>query len=326
MSYFSTDREVLETAMRWLGEGRNPALVTVARTWGSSPRMPGALMLLREDGHYCGSVSGGCVDEDLRMRYREGQLGDGLPTLVDYGVDNEAAARLGLPCGGRLELLVERLDSAAPLERLLEGMRSGRLIKRRVCLETGEASLHEAAAGETFRYGEGYLAKVFGPSWRLLLIGDGQLARYVAELALMLDYRVIICDPRDDYDATGLPDGVERIYRMPDDAVAAHATHSRCAVVALSHDPGLDDLALIEALRSAAFYIGALGSRRNSELRRRRLAEMGMDEPELWRLHAPAGLPIGSHSPPEIALSILAEITAQRHQAAQADREPASAA
>ena len=318
MPHYGTDREVLETAVRWLGEGRHVALVTVARTWGSSPRPAGALMLMDDHGACNGSVSGGCVEEDLLMRYREHQFGDAFPTVIDYGIDREEATRLGLPCGGRLELLIEQLDSAAPLERLLESIRVGELVTRRVCLATGEVSLHAAAPADEFNYGSDYLAKVFGPRWQLLLIGDGHLARYVAQLALMLDYRVIICDPRDDYEAGEVMEGVERVYLMPDAAVEAYVTHPRCAVVAVTHDPKLDDMALLDALGSKAFYVGALGSRRNSDLRRERLQTLGLTSEQLQRLHAPVGLPIGSHSPPEIAVSILAEITALRHQAGPA--------
>ncbi len=319
MPRYSTDREVLETAVRWLGRGRRVALVTVARTWGSSPRPVGALMLMGDDGTCNGSVSGGCVEEDLLMRYRDHQLGDTFPTVIDYGIDREEATRLGLPCGGRLELLIEQLDSAAPLERLLDRIRAGQLVTRRVCLATGEVSLHAAAPADEFDYTSDYLAKVFGPRWQLLLIGDGHLARYVAQLALMLDYRVIICDPRDDYEADEVMDAVERVHMMPDEAVEAYATHPRCAVVAVTHDPKLDDMALLDALKSPAFYIGALGSRRNSEQRRERLKTLGITDQQLQRLHAPVGLPIGSHSPPEIAVSILAEITALRHQAGKGD-------
>ena len=317
MPYYSSDREVLETAVRWLGEGRRLALVTVARTWGSSPRPVGAMMLMRDDGACSGSVSGGCVEEDLLMRYREHQLGASFPTVIDYGVNREEATRLGLPCGGRLELLVEQLDSSAPLERLLGKIRAGQLVTRRVCLATGEASLHAAESTDVFDYSSGYLAKVFGPRWQLLLIGDGHLARCVAQLALTLDYSVIICDPREDYEPDHALEGVERVHMMPDDAVVAYAVHPRSAVVALTHDPRLDDMALLDALQSPAFYVGALGSRRNSELRRERLQGVGLTAQQLERLHAPVGLPIGSRSPPEIAVSIMAEITALRHRVAQ---------
>jgi xanthine dehydrogenase accessory factor len=316
---YSTDSEVLETAVNWLDEGRCVALVTVVKTWGSSPRPAGALMLMATDGAFVGSVSGGCVEEDLVMRYRAGQLGDEYPTLIDYGVDRMQATRLGLPCGGRLEVLVEQLDSAAPLRQLLDNIRSGQLVARRVCLNTGEVSLQaESDSADEFVYQADTLSKVFGPRWQLLLIGDGQLARYVTQLALMLDYRVIICDPRDTPAAEPLPKGVERTGVMPDEAVQTCVKHARSAVIALTHDPKLDDMALFEALNSQAFYVGAIGSRLNSERRRERLQTLGLAPTQLQHLHAPVGLPIGSHSAPEIALSIMAEITALRNRAAQA--------
>jgi xanthine dehydrogenase accessory factor len=313
---YSTDREVLETAVHWLGESRRVALVTVAKTWGSSPRPAGALMLMRADGSCFGSVSGGCVEEDLSMRFRTGQLGDEFPTLIDYGIDRATSTRLGLPCGGRLELLVEQLDSAAPFQQLLDRIRSGQLMARRVCLRTGEVSLHTVTdAADEFSYQGDTLTKVFGPRWRLLLIGDGQLTGYVTQLALMLDYRVIICDPRATAVPETSPDGVERVRMMPDEAVQVYVNHPRSAVVALTHDPKLDDMALFDALQSAAFYVGAIGSKLNSERRRERLQALGLTAAQLQCLHAPVGLPIASHTPPEIALSIMAEMTALRNRA-----------
>lgn len=313
MPVYSTDREILHTALDWLAQGYRPALVTVARTWGSSPRPVGSLMLMREDGVYSGSVSGGCVEEDLLARYRDGQLSEAFPTCVDYGVNRAQARRLGLPCGGRLELLIERLDNPAPLNTLLNKLKANELVLRRVCLTTGEVSLHRATAGDDFEYTEQALKKVFGPRWRLLLIGAGHLSRYVAHIALMLDYQVIVCDPRDDYQQEEAVDGVERVRSMPDEAVQAYANHPRSVVVALTHDPRLDDMALMDALTSPAFYVGAIGSRKNSEQRRERLKALGISAQQLKRLHAPVGLPIGSHSPPEIAVSIMAEITALRN-------------
>lgn len=312
---YSTDREVLDTAIRWLEAGQRPLLVTVAKTWGSSPRPPGALMLMAADGRQFGSVSGGCVEADLVSRYRDGQLGDRFPTLIDYGVDHAQASRLGLPCGGRLELLVEQLDNAAPLRHILERTGAGQLVTRRVCLATGEVSLHTPIdAADAFSYQADVLSKLFGPRWRLLLIGDGELARYVTQLALTLDYHVIICDPRELPPAAPLPEGVDRVHTMPDEAVQAWVTHARSVVVALTHDPILDDMALLDALDSPAFYVGAIGSRLNSARRRERLQALGLTDAQVQRLHAPVGLPIGSHAPPEIALSIMAEITALRNR------------
>jgi xanthine dehydrogenase accessory factor len=325
MSLNGTDREILETALNWLETGHRPALVTVARTWGSSPRPVGSLMLMRDDGAYCGSVSGGCVEEDLVARYRDAQLGDALPTLVDYGINQAQATRLGLPCGGRLELLVERLDSPHPLRMLLDRTRANALMARRVCLNTGEVSLHPASAGDEFCYAEGYLSKVFGPHWQLLLIGAGHLSRYVAQIALMLDYRVMVCDPRDSYEPDNLEEYVERLDCMPDEAVQRCAGNPRCVVLALTHDPKLDDMALLDALQSAAFYVGAIGSKQNSDSRRKRLRTLGVTVEQLQRLHAPVGLPIGSRSPPEIAVSIMAEITALRNAATQLARDAVTA-
>jgi len=317
MPLYSTDREVLETAVHWLEQGRRPALVTVAKTWGSSPRPVGSLMLMREDGVHSGSVSGGCVEEDIVARYRDRQLAEVFPTRVDYGIDRAEATRFGLPCGGRLELVVERLDSAAPLRLLLERIRRNELVARRVCLSTGEVSLHAADPGVEFDYTDDSLNKVFGPRWQLLLIGAGHLSQYVAQMATMLDYHVIVCDPRDGYAEDDLAAGAERVRCMPDEAVVRYACHPRSVVLALTHDPKLDDMALLDALNSPAFYVGAIGSRVNSDRRRERLRSLGITARQLARLHAPVGLPIGSRSPPEIAVSILAEITALRHRVKQ---------
>jgi len=321
MPLYSTDREVIETAISWLETGHRPALVTVARTWGSSPRPAGSLMLMRNDGVYTGSVSGGCVEDDLVAHYRDRQIGDVFPTLVDYGINQADAARLGLPCGGRLELLVERLDSPAQLHMLLERIKTNALMTRRVCLNTGEISLHPASAGDEFCYADGFLSKVFGPRWQLLLIGAGHLSHYVAQIALMLDYRVMVCDPRESYEQHDIDAGVERLNCMPDEAVQACSGNPRCVVLALTHDPRLDDMALLDALQSPAFYVGAIGSRQNSDRRRERLGTLGVSTEQLQRLHAPVGLPIGSRSPPEIAVSIMAEITALRNRARQLARD-----
>jgi xanthine dehydrogenase accessory factor len=283
-------------------------------------------MLVRDDGSSCGSVSGGCVEEDLVARYLDGQLQAGLPVLVDYGVDRAQASRLGLPCGGRLELLIEQPDSAAQFQVLLDKIKSHQLIRRRVCLNTGEVSLHPAAPGDGLTYDASYVNKVFGPDWLMLIIGANHLSQYVAQLALMLDYRVLVCDPREGCEQYGAIDGVEHVRSMPDDTVREYVVHPRSVVIALTHDPKLDDMALLEALTSQAFYVGAIGSRLNSDKRRERLKTLGLSSQQLQQLHAPVGLPIGSHSPPEIAVSILAEITALRHKASQTLKGKASAA
>lgn len=308
-----SDTEVLTTGCRWLRTGQRVALATVIRTWGSSPRPPGSLLAMSASGALVGSVSGGCVEEDLLGRFRTGELAEPFPTLVDFGIDRAEAGRLGLPCGGRLELLVEELPAAEPVEALLTGLRAGGLVARRVCLNTGEVSLHPGEGRPELEVSGHAVVKVFGPAWHLLLVGDGQLARLLATMARLLDYGVTICDPRESFaDPFPLPE-VTYSRLPPDEAVLALANQPRTAVVTLAHDPKQDDLALLEALASRAFYVGALGSRRTAAARRERLAQMGLTQAQIARLRGPAGLPIGSKRPAEIALSILAEITAARN-------------
>lgn len=314
-----SDREILKHAIDWLGAGQRVALVTVGKTWGSSPRPAGSLMLIRGDGVHAGSVSGGCVEEDLVRRFRDRELSE-FPTRIDYGVDRQQALRFGLPCGGRLELVVEELDSPAPVQALLERIQQGELVKRRVCLRTGEVSLHAAHGAQEFLYNDDLVSKVFGPSWQILIIGAGHLSQYVAEMAQMLNYRIIVCDPRDEYVTSWNVSNVEFIRIMPDDAVQQLVQHPRSIVLTLTHDPKLDDMALMRALTLDLFYVGAIGSQRNNQLRCERLLKLGVTPKQLEKLHAPVGLPIGSHTPPEIAVSILAEITAERHHAVRVAR------
>ena len=313
MQHYGTDQQVLHTAYEWLQHGHEVALVTVLKTWGSSPRPPGSLMVMRRDKVLSGSVSGGCVEEDLLQRYHDQQLSDSYPTLVNYGVNRDDATRFGLPCGGRLELLIEQPGDTEQLQQLLESLQQQRLMARHVDLRTGKVSLEEARAEQDFMYTNIYVRKIFGPQWNMLLIGAGHLSQYVSQIALMLGYRVIICDPRDEYAKNWQVEGTELTTLMPDDAVQRYTRQARSIVVALTHDPKLDDMALLDALQSPAFYVGAIGSQRNCDLRRHRLKELGITSSQLQRLHAPVGLTIGSHTPPEIAVSILAEITQQRN-------------
>ena len=314
MHALADDAVVLGAAVDWLHRGRRVALVTVLHTWGSSPRPPGSLLVMSDARETVGSVSGGCVEDTLVARYHDGELALPGPTLVDFGVDREDAARMGLPCGGRLELLIEELDDATPLEELLASIHAGEVIARQVNLDTGRVTVVPAEPGVDFRVSGDAVVKTFGPAWQLMLIGDGQLARHLASMARQLDYRVVICDPRDQAGALEPLEGVAYTSAMPDDAVRALAERAgRTAVLALAHDPRLDDLGLIAALESEAFYIGALGSRRSARARLQRLASLGFSDRQLARIHGPAGLYIGSKRPAEIALSMLAEITAARN-------------
>jgi xanthine dehydrogenase accessory factor len=313
MNQYGGDYDVMLKAREWLGDGHEVLLVTVLKTWGSSPRPVGSVMILSNQGIIHGSVSGGCVEEDLLQRYLDQQLSTTFPTQVDYGVNREEATRFGLPCGGRLELLIEQISDAFALQQLLDAIQKKQLITRQVDLESGKVSLQSASTQQRFEYYSRTVRKVFGVQWTLLLIGAGHLSHYVSQMALMLDYRVIICDPRQEYVQNWQVEGTELISLMPDEAVQQYAQSARSIVVALTHDPKLDDMALLDALTSTAFYVGAIGSQRNCAARRDRLRQMNLTSAQINRLHAPTGLPIGSHTPAEIAVSIMAEITQQRN-------------
>ena len=307
----SADLAVLEAALTWLDQGRRVALATVVGTFGSAPRPVGALLALSDDGRLEGSVSGGCIEADLLERVRSDF--PQRPGLVRYGVSADEARRFGLPCGGSLDLVLEPLAGRQTLAALVEAIAGRRLLTRSLDLETGEARLEEGGGEPDCRFDGRVLTRVFGPRWRLLMVGAGQIARYLADLARSLDYQVLLCDPREEYARSWVDAGVEWRPGMPDDVVRVLAPDARTVVVALTHDPKLDDLALLEALTSDAFYVGALGAKANQAKRRERLLGLDLSPVQVDRLHGPVGLHLGGKTPPEIALAILAEVTALRH-------------
>lgn len=306
------DLSVLRTAAGWRAEARGVVLGTITRTWGSAPRPVGSLVAVRDDGQIAGSVSGGCIEDDLIDRLHR----DGLPAapqLVSYGVGAEEARRFGLPCGGTMELVLEPLADPAPLDALLARLAAGELVERRLDMDSGRATLAAAHPEQGLAYDGRTLTSVFGPRYRLLLIGAGQLSESLARIALGLDFAVTVCDPREEYHEEWRVPGTTLTRDMPDDVVIAMRPDARTAVIALTHDPKLDDLALMEALRSPAFYVAALGSRRNNAARRERLREFDLSEAQVAALRGPAGLYIGSRTPAEIAVSIAAELVAVKN-------------
>lgn len=316
----SIDLLVLRTARDWLAGGERVLLATVARTWGSSPRPVGSMMALRNDGRVVGSVSGGCIEDDLIHRYTtaHGGLGlkDGAPEVVRYGVSADDAHRFGLPCGGTLELVLEFSPRWQSLGEVLAQLDAGQLVRRRLALASGQVTHETTLTPEQFSFDGQQMINTLGPGYRMLMIGAGALAEYLATMALFNGFKVAVCDPRPEYIEAWAVDGVKRIVGMPDDVVRAFAVDLRTCIIALSHDPKLDDLALLEALHSPAFYIGAIGSRRNSQLRRERLIEhFGETEASLEHLHGPIGIYIGSKTPAEIAVSVMAEILAAKNGA-----------
>jgi len=307
------DVEVLRSAIDWLDRGHRATLGTVVRTWGSAPRPPGSLMVIRDDGQVAGSLSGGCIEDDLIARVARGEIGTQLPLVTTYGATAEEAQRFGLPCGGTVQVVLEPLSARSQLRELLAAIEGHRLVARRLDLRTGVVQLGDARDGDALLFDGAVLTTVHGPRLRLLIIGGGQLSRYLAAMAVMLDYRVTVCEPREEYhEGWRAVPGVTLSRAMPDDLVLAMALDANSAVVALTHDPKLDDLALMEALRTPAFYVGALGSRRNNQARRERLLQFEVSRDESARLHGPVGLRLGGLTPPEIAVAIIAEMTAVR--------------
>lgn len=309
----SVDLEVIKRSAEWLDAGRRVLLVTVVKTWGSSPRPEGAMLAVRDDGLVVGSVSGGCIEDDIVYRMRRDGMSTTRAEAVTYGVTADQARQFGLPCGGSIELVLEPLTQESGMHALLREVEQGHLVTRSLDLASGRATLHAALATDALVFDGATLATVHGPRYRVLVIGASQLSKYLAQIAVGLDYQVTICDPRDEYTDTWDIPGVTLVRTMPDDTVKAMNIDERCAVVALTHDPKLDDLALMEALKSPAFYVGALGSRANNAKRRERLLEFDVTPDEVARLHGPIGLYIGSRTPPEIAVSIMAEVTAVKN-------------
>ena len=306
----SVDLQVLKSAREWVKAGHRVVLATVVKTWGSAPRPIGALTAIRDDGMVEGSVSGGCVEDDMIARVRERRLAQDKPETTVYGVSAEQAQRFGLPCGGTLELVLEPLTAESGLNELLARVERHELVKRRLDMKTGQAEITAGKWSDQLAFDGCALISIHGPHWRLLIIGAGQLSKYLAQMAQALDYHVTVCDPREEYADTWDVPGVTLVRTMPDDTVIAMNLDAHSAVVTLTHDPKLDDLALLEALKSPAFFIGAIGSKKNNEARRRRLADFDLSQEEIARLHGPVGLSIGSKTPPEIAVAILAQMTA----------------
>ena len=309
----SIDLEVLKQCRQWVAAGQPCQLVTVIKTWGSSPRPEGATLAICADGQVVGSVSGGCIEDDLIARVRAEGITRTLPEIVTYGITADEAHRFGLPCGGTIELAIEPLTPRSLIAELLDRLDAREPVMRRLDLGTGDVTLGTATPSMRQQVSALALTTMHGPRWRLLIIGAGQLSRFLAQIAIGMDYRVTVCDPREEYRNGWQVEGVELVHAMPDDVVIAMQLDTRSAVVALTHDPKLDDMALMEALKSDAFYVGAIGSRSNNSKRRERLLQLDLTAAQIARLHGPIGLYIGSKTPAEIAISILAELTAVKN-------------
>lgn len=313
----SNDQEVLEQALRWHHEGLRSVLVTVLSTYGASPRPPGAMAVINEQGLIVGSVSGGCVEDDLVHEVMQGVFWQSQPPAIalrTYGKDAAERERYRLPCGNALKLAIEGQWQAPDIEVALQSIRQGSSVRKSAHYATAQVQWQSQPlvpgmpAPVEFEDNETGFSVLLGPRHRLLLIGATEVSRYLIPIAQSLGYAVHVCDPRVEYTGAWTDNSVHLIHDMPDDAVVAFDCDERTAVITVTHDPKLDDLALMEALKSPAFYVGALGSSITTSKRKARLAQFDVTAEQVARLKGPVGLPIGSRTPAEIAVSIAAEL------------------
>ena len=323
-------RDVLEQVARWRDAGLSVALATVIETWGSSPRPAGSQLAVNEGGEFVGSVSGGCVEAAV-VEAALGVIESGAPRLLEFGVENETAWEVGLPCGGRIEVYVERVEDRALLGELREACVAKVPVALATELETGRHELihpqdsNSASsparlerAREVLRrdrcetldetVGRVFL-QPFNPPLRLILVGAVHIAQVLSRMAADAGYEAFVVDPRGAFAREENFEAATLVREWPDAALRALVPDGRTAVAVLAHDPKLDEPALDAALRSEAFYVGALGSRRTHAGRCQRLRERGFSAADLARVHGPIGLDIDAQSPAEIAVAILAEIT-----------------
>ena len=324
--------DVLEQAVSWMDEGKQVALATVIGTWGSSPRPVGSQLAVDEAGAFVGSVSGGCI-EGAVIGEAIAAISDGENRILDFGVTNEQAWEVGLACGGDVKVLVERAKDKDTLNRLAKerpvatvtdlasGKRSyvtpsetsGELSLSTQMLENTHAALRDDRS-KIYQDGDGELfVQVFNPALRCAIIGAVHISQALVPMAQIAGFDVTVIDPRGSFATEARFPGVTMSEEWPDDAMKEFDADTRTAVVTLTHDPKLDDPALEVALKTDAFYIGSLGSRRTHASRLERLTEVGFSEKDFARIHAPVGLDLGATSPAEIAVTILAEMVAAKH-------------
>ena len=304
---------LLQKLLHWLDQGIEPWLATVLETYGSSPRPVGSLMMYHPDKGVVGSLSGGCIEQELIEQLSNSE--PSCPTVIRYGGDAEQQQRLQLPCGGHLDVLLEKVDQNQQFhfQQLLLALKQRHHIGRQINLVSGELNIiDDENLPKDIQRDDDIIQHALRPHDKLLMVGAGEVARCVAEIAKNLEFDITLCDFRDEFLQGWQVDGVTVVKGMPDDLIAESFTDKHCAIIALAHDPRIDDMAMLEALNSNAFYIGAMGSLKTSTKRRERLLALDIKQKQLEKLHAPIGMDIGSKTPYEIALSIMAHIVQYR--------------
>ena len=302
------DRALLEQTLTWLGRAEPVTWITVAETFGASPRPVGSMMAI-SNGHAVGSVSGGCVEESLLETFSDG--GPEIPRIERFGISRDDAQRARLPCGGELAVVCESVRDASHVTELIDATTNRRPISRTIDLASGAVSISNA---EKSRLTKNDFTAAYGPPWRIVMTGAGDLSQYVASIADTLGYQIEVIEPRKSFREAWSINVGELSAQMPDDYLRDHPPDEHTICLALTHDLKIDDLMLIDALTSRAWYVGALGSMATQTSRLARLRDhFALTVDQLDRLHAPVGLNLGSREPQTIAIAILAEITALRN-------------
>lgn len=311
-----SNRFVIEQLNLWLAQGFQPWLATVVETYGSSPRPSGSMMIYHPEKGIIGSLSGGCIEQELMNQLASDETCEPLPcpTIIRYGDSVEQRSRLALPCGGHLDILLEKIKphDQAHFQTLENALLSRQWISRHINLVEGSLEIVHEISDQDIQRKSHTIIHALKPNDKLLLIGAGEVSRCLAEICKNLEFEITLCDFREQFLQGWHVEGVQVIKAMPDDLIAEAFHDHHCAIVALAHDPRVDDMAMMQALKTDAFYVGAMGSLITSNKRRERLLELELDETHIQKLHAPIGLDIHSRTPYEIAVSIAAELIAQR--------------
>ncbi|WP_108814881.1 XdhC family protein [Loktanella sp. Alg231-35] len=312
-------------ALDWHRAGRGVVVATVVQTWGSAPRPVGSQLVIDADGAMEGSVSGGCVEGAVITEALDA-VADGKHRVLEFGVSDDEAFAVGLACGGEIKVLLEPVGPVLPvelLEKLVEARAQNMPLAYVTDLETGGPCLVPAPHyAERFRLdrsgveedGRTFVA-IHNPSLRMIIIGAVHIAQHLVAIARACGYQPIIIDPRPAFASEARFPGEVILDEWPDEALRALKIDARTAVVTLTHDPKLDDPAIVTVLESSAFYLGCLGSKRTHAKRVERLAAVGFSDEDLARIHAPVGLDLGGRQPAEIAVSVMAQVTQVLRQA-----------
>lgn len=307
---------VLQQLNLWLNQGIKPWLATVIETYGSSPRPVGSMMIYHPDKGIIGSLSGGCIEQELLNQLASNAPNTSLncPTIIRYGDSAEQRSRLALPCGGHLDILLEKIDTQDQphFQKIETALSSRQWISRHIDLGTSNIKIEYEFSEHDIQRTQNTVIHTLKPHDKLLLIGAGEVSRCLAEICKNLEFEITLCDFRDEFLQGWHVDGVEVLKTMPDDLIAQSFYDNHCAIVALAHDPRVDDMAMMQALKTDAFYVGAMGSLITSNKRRERLLDLELNDQQIEKLHAPIGLSIHSRTPYEIAVSIAAQLIAER--------------